>query len=251
MAVKIGHASRDERLKASGGKAGDQDGKEVCIRDWYAGNWNVLLRPRSAAVAEKMARFCEDVCNNPCVGYDQGQRNSLRTAALRADWNGRKILTDCETDCSAFMTVCAEAAGVDMQRFYYFGNAPTTWTMRGTFAATGDFDVLTDSKYLVRSDYLKRGDILVRESGHTCMVLSDGAKAVSNASNTEDNALNVLNDALANAQERVKKRVHTVQAGDTLWGISRKYGTTVNALCAENGISAKGFIYPGQKITIP
>ena len=35
MAVKIGHASIDERGKISGGKAGDQTGKEVCIRDWY------------------------------------------------------------------------------------------------------------------------------------------------------------------------------------------------------------------------
>ena len=34
MAVKIGHASIDENGKAAGGKAGDQTGREVCVRDW-------------------------------------------------------------------------------------------------------------------------------------------------------------------------------------------------------------------------
>ena len=35
MSVKIGHASIDENNKASGGKSGDQTGKEICIRNWY------------------------------------------------------------------------------------------------------------------------------------------------------------------------------------------------------------------------
>ena len=174
-AVKIGHASCDEYGRASGGQAGDQTGKEVCVRDWYAGAWNVVLRPKSEAVVKKMAAFCETVCNNPNVGYDQYQRNTLRAAAQMAGWDGSKITTACETDCSAFMTVCAEAAGVKVP--YYYGNAPTTFTMRGAFMSTGAFEVLTDGKYLTSDKYLKRGDILVRESGHTAMVLSDGASS--------------------------------------------------------------------------
>ena len=31
--IKIGHASIDENGKITGGKAGDQTGKEVCIRN--------------------------------------------------------------------------------------------------------------------------------------------------------------------------------------------------------------------------
>ena len=64
MAVKIGHASKDENGKIKSGKAGDQTGKEVCTRNWYAGGWTVLLRPKSSTVAEKMAKACEAGCAN-------------------------------------------------------------------------------------------------------------------------------------------------------------------------------------------
>ena len=62
MSVKIGHASIDENGKASGGAAGDQTGKEVVTRNWYSKPWNVMLRPKSATVAELSARACEDAC---------------------------------------------------------------------------------------------------------------------------------------------------------------------------------------------
>lgn len=181
MSVKIGHASIDERGKAKSGTAGDQTGKEVCTRAWYDKGWNVLLRPKSATVAEKMAKACEAGCSNSKIGYDQNQRNTLRTQAKAAGWNLAKITKACETDCSAFMTVCAEAAGVNVSGCYTSGNAPTTSTMRAKFKATGAFEVLTDSKYLTGDAYLKRGDILVREGSHTVMVLSNGSKVTSAA----------------------------------------------------------------------
>ena len=182
MAVKIGHASIDERGSAHGGAAGDQTGKEVYIRDWYNGNWSVLLRPKSAAIADKMVTFVKDVCTGNMVGYDQWQRNTLRDEARKAGWNGKAIATKCETDCSAFMTVAAEAAGVNMDVAYTaLGNgqynAPVTQTMRKAFTQTGQFEALTASKYLTGTNCLRRGDILVRESGHTCMVLDSGPNA--------------------------------------------------------------------------
>lgn len=184
MAVKIGHASIDERGKINSGTAGDQTGKEVCTRNWYAGGWTVLLRPKSSTVAEKMAKACEAGCANSRIGYDQYQRNTLRTKAKAAGWNLSKITAACECDCSSFMSVCAEAAGVSMSGTYTSGNAPTTSTMRAKFKSTGAFDVLTDSKYLRGSDYLKRGDILVKEGSHTVMVLSNGAKTTATAGST-------------------------------------------------------------------
>lgn len=62
MAVKIGHASIDERGKARGGAAGDQTGKEVCLRDWYDKNWVSVLRPKNEKEAEKMAKAMEQAC---------------------------------------------------------------------------------------------------------------------------------------------------------------------------------------------
>lgn len=175
MSVTIGHASIDERGKASGGRAGDQTGREVCTRSWYSKGWKYCLRPKSATVAERMAKACEQGCANNKIGYDQGQRNSLHYYAKRCGYNLAIINTKCETDCSAFMTVCALAGGVS--KLEYSGNAPTTSTMVDKFRATGAFTVLTDSKYLTGDAYLKRGDILVKPGSHTVMVLSNGARA--------------------------------------------------------------------------
>lgn len=46
------------------------------------------------------------------------------------------------------------------------------------------------------------------------------------------------------------QRTHTVVKGDTLWGISRANGVTVDALRKANGISGD-LIRPGQKLVIP
>ena len=56
MAVIIGSARIDERGKASGGKAGDQTGKEVSTQNWYkhSKGW-VLLRPKDPEKAAKIA----------------------------------------------------------------------------------------------------------------------------------------------------------------------------------------------------
>lgn len=184
MSVLIGHASIDENGRASGGQAGDQTGKEVCIREWYASGWNLVLRPASGDVAERMAAACETLCKGNLVGYDQYQRNSLWDELEKVGWNAGRLKTRCETDCSAFMSACARAAGINIPRVNMGGgayNAPVTYTMREAFGKTGAFQVLTDAKYLTSDKYLKRGDVLVRESGHTAMALGNGASAASPA----------------------------------------------------------------------
>ena len=171
MAVRIGHASIDENGKATGGTSGDQTGKEVVIRNWYNKPWNVVLRPKSAAVAELSARACEDACANPNVGYDQGGRNTLYAKAKAAGFD-LSAVGDCECDCSSLMHVCAIAGGANLT---YGSNGYTTRTMVSAFVASGDYEKLTDSKYLDSDKYLKRGDILVKEGSHTVMVLDNGS----------------------------------------------------------------------------
>ncbi len=57
----------------------------------------------------------------------------------------------------------------------------------------------------------------------------------------------VAQTAFASAQSTV----HTVQAGDTLWGISQRYGTTVQTLRDLNpAIRNTDLIYPGQQLVV-
>lgn len=175
MSIRIGHASIDENGKAHGGAAGDQNGKEVCIRQWYNKPWAVVLRPKDPAVAEGMAQAMEAACANNCIGYNQYKRNTLNTEAKKVDYDLSKIETLCECDCSSLMAVCAKAAGVDIP--YTNGNAPRTSTMQSVYTGTGAFEVLTDPKYLESDTYLKRGDVLLKPASHTAMALDDGAGA--------------------------------------------------------------------------
>ena len=45
-------------------------------------------------------------------------------------------------------------------------------------------------------------------------------------------------------------KYHVVQKGDTLWGISRKYGVSVERLVEKNGIEDRNRIYVDQKINL-
>ena len=172
MAVRIGHASIDENGKATGGAAGDQNGKEVLIRDWYSKPWNVLLRPVRPEVAEKSARMCEAACANENIGYDQYGRNTLYQESKKVEFDLSAIDTACECDCSSLMHVCAIAGGANLT---YGSNGHTTRTMVREFTASGEYVKLTGSEYLTSDRLLKRGDILVKEGSHTVMVLDNGA----------------------------------------------------------------------------
>lgn len=44
---------------------------------------------------------------------------------------------------------------------------------------------------------------------------------------------------------------HRVAAGDTVWGLSQKYGTTVAAIISANKLNSAGLIRVGQSLTIP
>lgn len=178
MAIKIGHSSKDENGRITGGEAGDQTGKEVCVRSWYNGRWDFVARFKDRTKAKKAAKACEHACNNPNAGYDQGSRNTLRAEAKKVGYDLAKIETPCESDCSAFMGVCVEAAGIMLPD----GNGPTTRNLRQILEATGEFEILTAEKYLTSDKYLLEADILCKEGSHTVMALEDGSGAsVSNS----------------------------------------------------------------------
>ena len=181
MAVKIGHASKDENGTYVGGAAGDQTGKEVCTLSWWNNSWTAVFRPKDSAAAEKIAQAMAQACANDNIGYDQNQRTTLFTYAQQVGFDLSRITTACECDCSSLVAVCVNAAGIPVSRTMY------TAVQRSRLTATGAFTVLTDSKYLSSANYLQRGDILL-SSGHTAVVLSDGAYAVENGAKATTSA---------------------------------------------------------------
>jgi len=175
--MRIGHASIDEHKKISGGKAGDQTGKEVCIREYYDKNWDYVIRPKDRNLAERQALACEIMCNDRHIGYDQMNRNDLIALLESLKWDYTKINRDTECDCSSFMTACGLCGGAKID---YRGNAPTTRSMVTRFRASGFYDIVPFVSK--KHNNLKRGDILVKQGSHTVMVLDDYLQNISSKS---------------------------------------------------------------------
>lgn len=171
MSVMIGHAGSNEWGTTHGGVPGDQTGTEVYIRTWYSRPWNLMFRPKDIKVAEKIAVAMEQACANDNIGYNQNNRVSLYNAAKAKNWDLSKITTKVDTDCSALVAVCCNAAGLNVSKDNWTG------VQKQNLMNTGAFILYTDSKYLTQSDYLKRGDILLYEGHHTAVVLNNGSKA--------------------------------------------------------------------------
>lgn len=174
MAVMIAHASIDEHGKAKGGQAGDQNGKEVCVREWYNKPWNCMIRFNDPVMANKLADCMEMAANNDNIGYDQSQRNTLLLKSRKYNYNVSRVIEPCETDCSALVSVACMYAGIPESALTYKGNCATTRTLRAMLKATGEVSVYTTIPYLAKPDKLKRGDILLKEGSHVVVVVKIG-----------------------------------------------------------------------------
>lgn len=178
MAIKIAHASISENGSIKNGKAGDQTGKEVCIRAWYNKPWQYVIRFKDEAIREKVAYAMERACNNSAIGYDQNERNSLLTRARSVGYDPGKVTSKCETDCSALVTLACIYAGIAESSLVVSGNSATTSTLRNRLIKTGRVEVFSSSKYTKSDDYLLRGDILLKEGSHVVVAIENGSKTV-------------------------------------------------------------------------
>lgn len=161
--VTIGHLVSDENKRAHGGKAGDQTGRESYLCDWY-GPWEYVFRAKDPAVRKKIAQTMVDICNNENAGgYDQYERTTLYNEAKRLNWDIKAITKPCESDCSASVAVCINAAGIPISKDMYTGNE------KQLIEATGAFETYSAAEYTQQSDKLKKGDIL-QKKGHTSIV---------------------------------------------------------------------------------
>lgn len=170
--VMIAHASKDESGAFKNGKAGDQTGQEVTIRSWYKRPWNVLLRPKSPSMANKIAECMEKACKNDHIGYDQWQRNSLLAEARKYSYDPGRVTKDVETDCSALVTLACIYAGIPESKLYFNNNSATTRTLRKLLMDTGLFLEFTAEPLVNSPKECQRGDILLYEGHHVAVVVS-------------------------------------------------------------------------------
>ena len=169
MTVYIGNAVGDENGKASGGEPGNQTGKELRVQPWYKNKkgWRVF-RPKSYEVAQKLADDMRAACDNPAIGYDQKQRNTLYNVADKVGFDCAKVDKPCECDCSSLVRVCLAYAGIKTGNF-------NTASEPSILKKTGAFDEMIGPEYTDESGWLKTGDILVTTvKGHTAIVLNNG-----------------------------------------------------------------------------
>lgn len=195
MGVKICHASIDEYGHARSGSAGDQTGKEVCVREWYDKSWDTLLRYPDDKVTKKVVSIAQKLANSNLVGYDQNQRNTLYTQLKKCGWSVDKYIKSgvkTETDCSAFIYACFCCVIPKMRSD---SNAPTTSTMANTYMTHG-FVRLKDAKTLRGTDNLRAGDVLVASGHHTVLVVSAPASTTPTPTHKARGVATAKSDAL-------------------------------------------------------
>lgn len=170
---RIGHASIDERGKISGGIAGDQTGKEVCIREWYKKPWNVMIVCNDKAIAKKASEYMMNICNDPDFGYDQGQRLTGYNEIVARGVSGAR---PSEFDCSSLVSSCYKLAGVNVNP----GN--TTRSIRENFKSikvNGNnlFTIYTDNDHVNTDKFCEPGAIYLKEGSHVVMGIDYGSLA--------------------------------------------------------------------------
>lgn len=170
MSVMIAHASIDERGKAKGGQAGDQTGREVCIRTWYNKPWGCVIRFKDRGMADRLADCMEWAADNMYIGYDQNQRNTLLIKARKYNYDVSKVKEPCECDCSSLVSVACMYAGIPESALTLHGNCAHTRNLRQMLKATGEVEIFSTIPYVAKTDKLKRGDILLKEGSHVAVV---------------------------------------------------------------------------------
>lgn len=205
--VLIAHASKDERGAYQGGKAGDQTGQEVCIRSWYNRPWNVVLRAKNPKVANKIATAMERAAKNDHIGYDQSQRNTLLSKCRDLGYDPGRVTSDCETDCSALVSVACMYGGVPETTLFIGGNSATTRTLRKRLMDTGDFLEFTSAGFVKAPNLLERGDILLYEGHHVAVVTSTtySGAVVTTKKSLDDAAKDVIAGKYGNGVTRETK----------------------------------------------
>lgn len=165
----IGEARCNEKGTLSGGKPGDQTGKEVGMGSWYNGGWLYMFRAKDKTIRDKIAQAMMDTCNNSNIGYniDVPNRYAAWDNAEKNKHDIKGISKKGDTTCSQAVSMCLRAVGIPKQ---YAPRHMDIVTMTKVMKGSPYFDKYTDKAHIKSGANLLPGDILL-SSHHTVIVV--------------------------------------------------------------------------------
>lgn len=156
-------ASIGENGKATGGKPGDQTGREVKIGNYYNFGQIEVIRFNKSYYGRRAGKIAKWLANDNATGYNQSSRNTLFNLAEECGWNFKKLKKALKskkvnTDCSAFASTVINLAF----KKRVIGCA-TTGTITDACRKSGKFKVLSVSQ---ASKKWHKGDMPNKPYGH-------------------------------------------------------------------------------------
>ena len=245
----ISNSGSDERGKSSGGKAGDQTGKEWKLISWYSSPWFCVLRYPDTKVADLIADMARKAALNDNIGYDQNQRTTFWRELEKVGYEPDKIVTPCEADCSAGVTAIIKGAGYRTYKHALMELPETLYTGNlRQYLVNAGFQCLTDSKYLTSDAYLLPGDVLLHDNKHTAINLDRGSKA--GGGSTVDIPMTVLRKGSKDPEVKTLQRLlnamgYRDENGKELvvdQSFGKKVEYCVKSFQSKNGLEADGVV---------
>ena len=103
----------------------------------------------------------------------------------------------------------------------------------------------------MRGSVIQPGQVLVIPQSGTSAGAARGGASVAESRPEIAAQLPERQPAAAAAKSKSKSSVHVVRTGDTLYGVARRYGVTIPALAAANGMSSNSHLTAGERLAIP
>ena len=198
MAVMCAWASIGENGKTTGGKAGDQTGKEVKCGAIYNFGQTRVYRCKDRDKSLSIGAAAKGIADNNAFGYNQSNRTSSYKELQKANWVVANVKTLCNIDCSELASCAVNVAYKKALIPYsvYSGN------IGSALLNTGLFTELKSSKYLGKSEYIQCGDIIVAPGRHVIVAYTDGSKVkVNSVSTIVSNIIGIGNDLVKIGQQ--------------------------------------------------
>lgn len=170
--VQCAWASIGENGKITGGKPGDQTGKEVKCGNIYNFGQTRVYRCKDRSKALEIGAAAKGMAINDAFGYNQASRTTAYTELEKVNWIVANVKKPCNIDCSE-LGACAVNVAYKrplISKSVYSGN------IGAALLATGLFTELKASKYLGISEYIQCGDIIVAPGKHVIVAYTDGSK---------------------------------------------------------------------------